>query len=55
MTNCLRTVDKKVDNPENQSHPRLILWIVDFLVNRRVESSFKSLLAMRSGCMELEA
>ena len=38
--NCLRTTDKKVDNPEN----RLGLT-----------SRFKSLLAVRCGCMALKA
>ena len=38
MTNCLRMVDKKVDNLENQS------GVNDF-------SSFKSLLAMSCRCM----
>ena len=40
MTNCLRTADKKVDNQ------RISLGLM---------SSFKSLLAMRCGCMVLKA
>ena len=40
MVNCLRTTDKKVDNPENQS------W---------VNVEFRNLLAMRCGCMVLKA
>ena len=40
MTNCLRTVDKKVDNQR---------------ISLGLSSSFESLLAMRCGCMVLKA
>ena len=64
MTNCLRTTDKKVNNPENQ------FWVnIEFQkfaeqltrkstiqrVSFGLTLSFKSLLAIRCGCMVMKA
>ena len=64
VTNCLRTTDKKVNNPENQ------FWVnIEFQkfaeqltrkstiqrVSFGLTLSFKSLLAIRCGCMVMKA